>query len=143
MRKRFSIRLAADAQGPGEGHLERDFLAMTESVRGARRFVLSAGWSRDKDTNLRIETLVSELATNAVLHARTPFHVAVIRTGDQLRVSVTDASREQPVKRSYAPTQPTGRGLRIVDALADRWGVDDEADGKTVWFEIDRVAATA
>jgi hypothetical protein len=41
------------------------------------------------------------------------------------------------MRKIYGPTSPTGRGLHIVEALADRWGVDKTAEGKTVWFEID------
>ncbi len=54
----------------------------------------------------------------------------------RLRVEVTDSSDALPMQRDYAPSAPTGRGLMIVDALADRWGVDTDESGKTVWFEL-------
>ncbi|MGH8928741.1 MAG: ATP-binding protein, partial [Acidimicrobiia bacterium] len=87
--------------------------------------------------------LVSELVTNAVLHARTPFLVKVTVAPDLIRVSVTDGDRTQPLMKQHGLSDPTGRGLRIVDAMADRWGVDPDVDGKTVWFELERLDQTA
>jgi len=135
--------VSGDSRRGGDGPVEMDFLPSPESVRAARRFVLAAGWSEDRDVNTRLATLVSELATNAILHARTPFRVRILPRNDAIRISVTDRSSDQPVTRSYADTQPAGRGLRIVESMADRWGVVPAGDGKTVWFEIDRVAASA
>lgn len=82
------------------------------------------------------EMLVSELATNAVLHARTAFEVEVSRAGDAVRVCVRDASTASPRTRRYGADSTTGRGLRLVDTLATCWGVEQQADGKVVWFEV-------
>ena len=82
------------------------------------------------------EMLVSEIATNAVLHAKTEFTVEVTRSGDTVRVSVMDLSRAIPKQRTYGPDSTTGRGLRLVDSLSSAWGVDRTAAGKTVWFEV-------
>jgi len=81
--------------------------------------------------------LVSELVTNAVLHARTDFELVlrVLRTG--LRVEVHDGSTARPVVRHYEDEAMTGRGLSLVDELAARWGVEQAGDGKYVWFELD------
>ncbi|MEX0864142.1 MAG: ATP-binding protein [Acidimicrobiia bacterium] len=117
--------------------LERGFPAQPESVPEARRFVLNAAGSGYTQVDERLSALVSELATNAILHARTPFRVKVWRDGSRTRVSVSDHSTSGPITREYAPSQPTGRGLMIVESLADRWGVTPDHDGKTVWFEID------
>lgn len=116
--------------------LERDFPPEPASAPAARRFVLAAHWSDDEDLNLRLATLISELVTNAILHARTPFKVRVGLRTNRIRVSVTDGSRSEPVRRPYVPTRPTGRGLHIVDSLSDDWGFTPEGDGKTVWFEL-------
>jgi anti-sigma regulatory factor (Ser/Thr protein kinase) len=81
--------------------------------------------------------LVSELVTNAVLHARTDFELVIraVRTG--VRVEVRDHSPAEPVVRRYEDEAMTGRGLALVDELAARWGVDRHPDGKAVWFELD------
>ena len=83
------------------------------------------------------ELLVSELVTNAVLHARLRATVTVERDGMVLRVSVQDDSPAQPHLRELGPEAVTGRGLLLVDRIARRWGVDPQAGGKCVWFEVD------
>ena len=109
------------------------------SVPAARRFVRScleelgatAAWES-------AEMLVSEVATNAVLHGRTPFTVSVHLDEDRVRVrvSVTDLSSVLPRPRSYGTDSTTGRGLRLVASLSSAWGVDLTGTGKTVWFEV-------
>lgn len=108
-----------------------------ESVPTARRFVLDLGWADDERTRERLGSLTSELVTNAVLHARTPFVVKVSIRANRIRVAVTDNSKTHPAIKQHEPTSATGRGLRIVEAIADRWGVDRLKTGKTVWFELD------
>jgi serine/threonine-protein kinase RsbW len=85
-----------------------------------------------------VQQLVSELVTNSVEHADTPYVRAVLtRTRGTLRVDVVD---EDPVNLP-APTQPgpddiRGRGLAIVQALSDRWGVSVADEAKSVWCEL-------
>ena len=115
----------------------RSFPAEATSVPTARRFVratlvdlgLSTAWDA-------AELLVSELVTNAVLHARTEFSVEVLRDGDLVRVSVHDRSPVVPRPRSYGTDSTTGRGMRLVATLAVAWGVDRHDGGKAVWFEV-------
>jgi len=83
------------------------------------------------------ELLVSELVTNAVLHARSASRVTIERQGATLRISVFDTSPTRPRLRNYGPEAVTGRGLLLVDRISDRWGVEQVPTGKTVWFEID------
>lgn len=108
------------------------------SVRAARRFVeerlaeLGRGAVAD-DAGL----VLSELAANAVLHARSSFEVAVTVVGaDEVRVEVLDASPSLPLVGVTGSTSTTGRGMVLVDALATRWGVDPVEGGKVVWFEV-------
>jgi len=80
--------------------------------------------------------LVSELVTNAVIHARTPVDLVVRRVGSALRIEVFDDGHGVPEPRYADLDDSAGRGLGLVQALATRWGVDDKAGGKTVWFEL-------
>ena len=83
------------------------------------------------------ELLTSELVTNAVIHAGSPTELCVSVLDGSVRVEVTDHAADRPVlgRRSVDATE--GRGLVIVNDLADRWGVVPIPDnGKTVWFEL-------
>lgn len=80
---------------------------------------------------------VSEVVTNAVLHARTPKDMSVRADGDQLVIEVVDGDPTLPVRRAHDLTAPTGRGLRILDELTAEWGVRQVPDGKVVWFVFD------
>lgn len=80
---------------------------------------------------------ISEVVTNAVRHAGTVASMTVSREYDILTVEVADSSPELPVKRPPSTFAVTGRGLRILDQLASRWGARRTADGKVVWFEFD------
>jgi anti-sigma regulatory factor (Ser/Thr protein kinase) len=89
-----------------------------------------------------VQLLVSELVANAYRHAQPrgeSLHLAVLATDDVLRVEVRDAGRGfDPAAVADVPlTTGRGKGLRIVAALTDRWGVET-GDGTTVWFEVDR-----
>lgn len=112
------------------------------SVSAARRFVADAlvelGAEGACDD---AATLVSELATNAVLHARTPFTIAVSRIDGEVRISVRDHSLAQPRVRDYGTGATTGRGMRLIEAMATDWGVEPEDDGKSVWFAIPQQGA--
>lgn len=110
-----------------------------ESVATARRmtreFLRSTPWVRVVD---EVELAVSELATNAVVHAGTEFVLRVSADGNGVRVEVADGNTHAPAPRDYAATARTGRGLRMVEQVADRWGVTLTPDGKAVWFEFGR-----
>lgn len=82
------------------------------------------------------ELAVSELVTNAVLHGREPITVRLLVTHDCLRVEVHDGSPISPSFSMLDPTAVTGRGLMLISAASDRWGVEPEPHGKQVWFEI-------
>ena len=67
---------------------------------------------------------------------------AVREQPDVFRIEVTDLSPVVPKLRQAGPDEECGRGLAIVDALADDWGTRVDDDGKTVWFTIDAANAT-
>jgi anti-sigma regulatory factor (Ser/Thr protein kinase) len=92
-------------------------------------------WERAGDVSL----CVSELATNAVVHGVPPgrgFLLRVRYDGDVLRVEVHDSGGGWPCLAERS--DEGGRGLLIVDALADKWGVGQRAPGKVVWAEFTR-----
>ena len=110
----------------------------TASIRVARRAILDM-LGLDPETAEDVALLVSELVANAVLHGRTDFDVTATCEAGVVRVDVTDRSSTPPAMKHYGTEAPTGRGLRLVDLLANRWGVEPEVPGpgKTVWFEIE------
>jgi anti-sigma regulatory factor (Ser/Thr protein kinase) len=80
---------------------------------------------------------LSEVVTNAVLHAGPPIEVTGGVVGSKkVRVEVSDGSKVTPIQRHPPHSSPTGRGLNLLDRLTSAWGVDITNTGKTVWFEI-------
>jgi anti-sigma regulatory factor (Ser/Thr protein kinase) len=114
----------------------RRFDPEASSAREARSFVADALPDLD-GLDTRVALAVSEVASNAILHARTPFIVRVLVNPDRVRVEVTDQDPHMPVRQDYSADSVTGRGLAIVEELSDRWGADGHEGDKTVWFEID------
>lgn len=108
-----------------------------KSVGLARRFVIGTlgRWGNSSSAETAA-LLVSELVTNAVLHAKDPLQVSLRMSGTTIRVEVSDGASERPALRPLDPTSPGGRGLVLVDRLANSWGVEDRAPGKVVWFEL-------
>jgi serine/threonine-protein kinase RsbW len=90
-----------------------------------------------------VELMVSELATNSVKHAHSDFQISIDDSGGEIRVEVRDTGRGQPVLQSPTPTEPSGRGLRIVEALSRAWGTVESPRGKTVWFTLPSKAKAA
>jgi two-component sensor histidine kinase len=81
-----------------------------------------------------IRLVVSELATNALLHAQTPFAVTLSMTGGMVLLTLQDGSQLLPVHSAPATTDPNGRGLMIVELLSHEWGTSaDEGGSKSVW----------
>ena len=137
----LTLRRANEAQGVG-GHpvaARIDLPARPTSPHTARQFV-GARLGEWGAAGVLDQTLlcVSELVTNAVVHAGSAVHLELHCGEGMLRVDVRDTGH--PVlasARHVAAADDThGRGLMMVDAVADRWGVIEEAEGKVVWFEI-------
>jgi anti-sigma regulatory factor (Ser/Thr protein kinase) len=120
---------------PGRAELSGEFPAENGAPRAARHFAVGAlrSWGLAGSALDDVQLVLSELTTNAVVHARSPFSVTLRSDGSRLRISVSDRSPQRPTMRATAPTALSGRGLHLVAALAIDWGVDASADGKTVW----------
>jgi anti-sigma regulatory factor (Ser/Thr protein kinase) len=106
------------------------------SVTDARHFVADslAAEGCPRATVETAKILVSELASNAVVHARSPFQVSVRQHDHSLTVAVADGSTVRPRPREI--TSSGGRGLHLVEALANDWGVCDREGGKAVYFRL-------
>ena len=108
-----------------------------ESIGQVRQFVQDccSDWGLEVASDTAV-LLASELATNAVRYACTPVIVWLGHRPARLVLSVEDASHEPATVRHPNPLDEGGRGLLLVDALADRWGERDVSTGKLVWAEI-------
>jgi anti-sigma regulatory factor (Ser/Thr protein kinase) len=108
------------------------------SVAEARRFIAAraAAWSFPEPAREQLVLIGSELVTNAVLHARTELVLTLELRRDRVRISVRDHSTAPETLRHYRADALTGRGLGVVAALSDTWGVSAAADGKVVWAEL-------
>jgi anti-sigma regulatory factor (Ser/Thr protein kinase) len=124
--------------GDGMERVETVLPATTASPGVARRFVGAAlrRWGAGPDAVESAQLLVSELVTNAVVHAGSAVRLTVILRDSRIRVEVTDHDDALPRMRPLEMDSPGGRGLGIVDGLADAWGSDSRRDGKAVWFEL-------
>lgn len=105
--------------------------------RAARHFVTgvlgNCGAARLSDSAALV---VTELATNAVLHAASEFEVVLHASPACVRISVADCSPHPPAPVHVPPSATAGRGLEIVSSVADRWGTECRAGGKVVWAEL-------
>lgn len=119
----------------------RDFPGDAENVRAARRFVSETAerWNLG-DLAWPLVQIVSELASNAVIHAGTDFTVRLSREGDATRIEVLDGSTRKARSRRYELDSSTGRGLQLVENLSRAWGVAGGPRGKTVWAVVDGAA---
>ncbi|MFJ1752722.1 ATP-binding protein [Kitasatospora sp. NPDC088134] len=87
------------------------------------------------------ELLASELVTNALVHTGKDAVLDAVLTGEQrLRVEVRDRTSHLPGRRHPGEDATSGRGLLLVEALADDWGVQLRGDGKVTWFELSAAA---
>ncbi|MGA5898004.1 ATP-binding protein [Streptomyces venetus] len=110
---------------------------MSESVRSGRQWTRerleSLPWAdAEPDTVDAIVLAVSELITNAHVHAHSDAHLVLTWDGDCLHVSVHDEDPTLPRGRDAAPGDVGGRGVAIVRKLADEWGMRCQRHGKTV-----------
>lgn len=140
-----TLRLVTNDQVPG-AQLDAEESAISlpgqrRSVAAGRHWVVreAAELGVTGMANQIVELLTSELLANAVLHGPPDGTVGLrlLATETVLRVTVTDHELATPVVLHPEPIEPSGRGMAIVEAMSNRWGVDVGSGGKAVWFELD------
>lgn len=119
---RFVARFAVERASPGR----------------ARRLALSAlaEWGCGPGVLQDVAVIVSELASNAVLHAASSFSLSVTLDGSLLRIAVCDASPLSATMSDGGLSPRPTHGLGLVEALSLRWGAEATAQGKAVWAEL-------
>lgn len=129
---------ATGQDGPIDGEMLMELDGGPNSVPMARRAVQA--WLVDRDVPgsviERARLVVTELADNAVRHARTAFSVRVAVDGDRVVLEVADGDGRHPVVHRPDPDAVSGRGLWLVSRLSDRWGVEPRDGGKIVWVRL-------
>jgi anti-sigma regulatory factor (Ser/Thr protein kinase) len=123
----------------GAGCLRVEYAPRPTAVREARAEVRRQleGWGIAERGEVAdvAELLVGELATNALVHAGSHFRLTLFAAHGVLRCEVADGERCVP-RVLDAGAGESGRGMFLVDALAQRWGCHRDGPGKTVWFEL-------
>jgi len=125
----------------GRRHRSVDLAPLASSVSRARRLahetLTTWGSARRRDD---VVLVVSELVTNAIIHAGSALTLELELIsggdGDRVRVTVIDRSRHLPQRQQVEPDQIGGRGVLLVDLLADSWGSESAPSGKRVWAEF-------
>ena len=115
------------------------FEAEVISVTEARHRLVDFLHDVPDETRHLAALLVSELTTNVVRHAGTPFSLCADVTAEHVRVEVADGTSEPAVVRRPPPTSLGGRGVWLISELADSWGSEPTGNGKMVWFELSLV----
>jgi anti-sigma regulatory factor (Ser/Thr protein kinase) len=117
----------------------RQFVRALRAPRAARQFVVETlrGWGCERLV-ADAAVVVTELATNSVVHAHSDFVVTLSSRAGGVRISVRDTSGAPPVRANLAEARLSGRGVALVEAIASRWGTDLDSGGKVVWAEFHR-----
>jgi anti-sigma regulatory factor (Ser/Thr protein kinase) len=109
------------------------------AVGWARQWVLrelNAIYAALDEVTLDVQTVVSELVTNAIQAKCRRLSLSLNAHHTYVCIATSDDAAGDPVKQQPSPDMPHGRGLLIVDAFSKRWGVEREKQGKTVWAEL-------
>jgi anti-sigma regulatory factor (Ser/Thr protein kinase) len=124
-------------------HATLTLVPARRAPRLARTFAAKtlAAWAVRAEDVQTVQLVVSELVTNAVLHAPESPRITLdlLMTGGAVRVMVSDHSPRAPQRRIHPTPWSTerGRGVELVDALASRWGTEPRGSaGKTVWCDL-------
>ena len=126
---------------PGVQHTSWAFLPVPKAVPALRRFVGGTlrSWG-EEDLVADAVMVSSEMATNAISHADSPFHASIERSAGVVRIAIEDAGPGTAAQRQAAHEDVSGRGIMIVEALAERWGHGHLPGGKVVWAEFPSTA---
>ncbi|CAL9519497.1 hypothetical protein SUDANB176_03822 [Streptomyces sp. enrichment culture] len=131
----------AGAQPPVRRTVMTVAQAEPERVADARQQLreLLHDWP-DEDQKDSAVLLLSEMLTNVLVHTDTDALLVTDVTGEpgerQIRVEVTDTGDDLPHKRRPGEMASSGRGLMLIELLADAWGVAPRGEGKSIWFEL-------
>ena len=114
------------------------FVPAAEAIGAARYFVgrVLRAWGETAPLIDDAMLLTSELATNAFVHAQSPFRVSVARSGNGISFAIQDATPRIPQLRKVDGQSSRGRGMAMVAALSSSWGCDIGPKGKIVWAEL-------
>jgi anti-sigma regulatory factor (Ser/Thr protein kinase) len=114
--------------------LRGDLRSPTEARRFVARTLTPLLGREDVETAMLV---TSELVTNATLHAGTECEIELRGTPGALVIRVSDFDRQMTLERtSFGAEMTSGRGLRLLEVLCRRWGVEPRDRGKTVWCEL-------
>jgi anti-sigma regulatory factor (Ser/Thr protein kinase) len=118
--------------------LTRVFPGAADTPRAARHFVIDTlqAWGVESRLVDNAALVVTELTTNAMMHAGSGSKVRISARRDAICIAVEDAAAALPIQRSPAALVSSGRGLAMVAALSQQWGADLLDDGKVVWAEL-------
>jgi len=141
--QRTEVEVVGDDADLGVSRLELRLPQTAGSVRRARRTIaafLDPAEVPDRVVN-DLLLLVSELVTNALVHAGSPAVVRLDADVERIKVAVADRDPDRSLSIVEPdPLSSRGRGVLLVDRLAARWGVEPRQEGKIVWFELPRGA---
>lgn len=129
----MSLTSSVADHGSFETRLSPQPSSVAEARARVRALLLDAG---REDLVESAVLLVSEMVTNALLHAGTEIDLRAGLGAEGLRVEIGDGSPHLPSRRRYAATSGTGRGLLMLESMVDDWGVTRHREGKTVWFSL-------
>ena len=110
---------------------QRDFQPDPRSARAVRQFVTDALPESNQLDDIVLTA--SELASNVIRHAHTPYTVRLELLENLIRLEISDGSSIVPAVKDL--TDSPG-GLRIVTAASDKWGIEGNLNGKTIWAEF-------
>src|SRR6476659_75351 len=118
-------------------HKEFPLSAHPTSIRQARAHTSSTLSDAGCTDDGAVALVVPELVTNAIVHAGEPIALHLWPRRGHVRVGVSDASTMPPTQTEPLPGRRHGRGLRLVERLALRWGFDPHPSGKLTWAEME------
>lgn len=134
------MRRTASGEGLGSVDAAKSEIVLPADLRNVRvarqhlrKALVSAGLD---DLTDRAALAVTEVVTNAFVHTGTPVRLRILSGIAMVRVEVEDGGSQPPLRRTYADTAGTGRGLQLLEESVERWGTTELAHGKVVWFEL-------